>query len=267
MENICYKTRTPMTIDGYLDEEAWKKAPWSPRFIDVIGGTPALWDSRAAVLWDNENLYVAFWAEEPFPLATIEERDGLLWFENDLEVFIDGIDTYYEFQISARNVVYEVFYIWKDAYEKGGFGDRAEFDVFKNDARVFGGNHDRQGKWFWRGDHPRGNRRAFLNWDFPGMKSAVHVDGPINDPEHPAKGWYAEIAFPWSGMKDLAGGRPIPPKDGNVWRIFLGRYNNLSINGGHTSVGWAWDRVGTDDNHRPETFTEFRMSTQYVEDL
>ena len=68
-------------------------------------------------------------------------------------------------------------------------------------------------------------------------------------------------------MEDLAGGRDLPPKDGDTWRIFLGRYNNLSINGGHTSVGWAWDVVGTDDNHRPETFTEFRMSTQYVEDL
>ena len=159
-----------------------------------------------------------------------------------------------------------MFYIWKDAYEKGGWKNRPEFDVFRNDARVFGGNHDRQGYYFWKGDHPRGNRWAFLNWDFPGMRSAVFVDGPINDPEHPAKGWFAEIAFPWSGMKDLAGGRPIPPKEGDEWRIFLGRYNNLAINGGHTSVGWAWDKVGSDDNHRPECFTKFRFTEQYAED-
>ena len=266
MENLCYKVKTPLRIDGHLDEEAWRKAFWSPRFIDVIGGTPALYDSRAALLWDDKNLYVGFWAEEPFPIATIEQRDGYLWFENDLEVFIDGGDTYYEFQISARNTVYEVFYIWKDAYEKGGWNRRPEFDVFRNDARVFGGNHDRQGYYFWKGDHPRGNRWAFLNWDFPGMKSAVYVDGPINDPSHPAKGWFAEIAFPWSGMKDLAGGRPIPPKEGAEWRIFLGRYTTLAINGGHTSVGWAWDKVGSDDNHRPECFTKFRFTEQYAED-
>ena len=109
MENICYRTRTPLCIDGRLEEDAWKKAPWSHRFVDVIGGTPALYDSRAAVLWDDRCLYVGFWAEEPYPTATITQRDGYLWFENDLEVFIAGEDTYYEFQISARNTVYEVY--------------------------------------------------------------------------------------------------------------------------------------------------------------
>ena len=165
MENICYRTRTPLCIDGRLEEDAWKKAPWSHRFVDVIGGTPALYDSRAAVLWDDRCLYVGFWAEEPYPTATITQRDGYLWFENDLEVFIAGEDTYYEFQISARNTVYEVFYIWTDAYQSGGWSSRPEFDVVKNNARVFGGNHDRQGTYFWNGDHPRGTRWAFLNWD------------------------------------------------------------------------------------------------------
>lgn len=92
------------------------------------------------------------------------------------------------------------------------------------------------------------------------------MDGPINDPHTPAKGWFAEIAFPWSGMKDLAGGRTIPPEEGDEWRIFLGRYNNLAINGGHTSVGWAWDPVGSDDNHRPEAFTTFRFTERFAED-
>ncbi|HIT35420.1 MAG TPA: carbohydrate-binding family 9-like protein [Candidatus Faecousia intestinavium] len=267
MENICYRTQTPLCIDGRLEEDAWKKAPWSHRFVDVIGGTPALYDSRAAVLWDDRCLYVGFWAEEPYPTATITQRDGYLWFENDLEVFIAGEDTYYEFQISARNTVYEVFYIWTDAYQSGGWSSRPEFDVVKNNARVFGGNHDRQGTYFWNGDHPRGTRWAFLNWDMPGMRSAVSVEGFLNDPSRPSKGWYAEIAFPWEGMRDLAGGRSLPPKDGDVWSLFLGRYNNLPLNGGHISVGWSWDPVGSDDNHRPEAFTRFRFSQEYVEDL
>ena len=266
MENICYRTRHPITIDGVLDESVWEKAAWSDRFVDVIGGTPALYDTRAALLWDDDNLYAAFRVEEPFPTATLTERDSYLWFENDLEVFIDGGDTYYEFQLNALNTVYEVFYIWKDAYLRGGWNKRAEFDVFQNDARVFGGNHDRQGMYFWKGDHPRGNRWAFLNWDFPGMRSAVHVDGALNDPAHPAKGWTAEIAFPWSGMRDLAGSRSLPPKEGDEWRLFLGRYNNLALNGTHVSVGWAWDRVGSDDNHRPESFSLFRFTEQYADE-
>ncbi|MCB0130309.1 MAG: carbohydrate-binding family 9-like protein, partial [Caldilineaceae bacterium] len=79
----CYRTRSAPTIDGQLDEASWQKAPKSPRFIDVIGGTPGLYDTRAALLWDDDNLYIAFWCQEPFPAATITQRDGLLWFEND----------------------------------------------------------------------------------------------------------------------------------------------------------------------------------------
>ena len=37
MENLCYKVKTPLRIDGRLDEDAWRKAPWSPRFVDEIG--------------------------------------------------------------------------------------------------------------------------------------------------------------------------------------------------------------------------------------
>lgn len=184
-----------------------------------------------------------------------------------LVILLSGSHTYYEFQISARNTVYEVFYIWTDAYQSGGWSSRPEFDVVKNNARVFGGNHDRQGTYFWNGDHPRGTRWAFLNWDMPGMRSAVSVEGFLNDPSRPSKGWYAEIAFSWEGMRDLAGGRSLPPKDGDVWSLFLGRYNNLPLNGGNVSVGWSWDPVGSDDNHRPEAFTRFRFSQEYVEDL
>ncbi len=74
----CFRTRTPIHVDGKLDEAAWRKAPKSPRFIDVIGGTPGLYDTRSAVLWDDENLYIGFWCEEPFPAAQIAQRDGLL---------------------------------------------------------------------------------------------------------------------------------------------------------------------------------------------
>ena len=63
---IAYQTRTPIQIDGRLDERAWDLAPKSPRFVDVVSGAPALYDSRAAVVWDSTALYVGFWVEEPF---------------------------------------------------------------------------------------------------------------------------------------------------------------------------------------------------------
>ena len=263
----CYRTRTPIHLDGRPDEPAWLKTPKSPRFIDVIGGSPALYDTRSALLWDERNLYIAFWCEEPFPEAHITQRDGLLWFENDLEVFIDGGDTYYEFQITALNTIYEVFYIWKDAYTPGSRFDTPQFDIFAHNAITFGGNHDRTGEYFWKGSHPRGLRWVFRDWDFPGLRTAVHIDGNLNDPAHPSRGWSVELAFPWSGMTWLANGRALPPAEGDVWRLFLGRYQKMMLNGQETHAGWSWDKIGTDDNHYPERFTPITFSAAFVEDL
>ncbi len=263
----CYRTRSAIHVDGSLDEPAWSRAPRSPRFIDVIGGTPGLYDTRSALLWDDQHLYIAFWCEEPYPEAHITQRDGLLWFENDVEVFIDGGDSYYEFQINALNTIYEVLYIWKDAYRPGGHFDVPEFDIFAQNAQTFGGNHDRTGEYFWKGSHPRGLRWVFRDWDFPGLKTAVSIQGRLNDSASVSQGWTLELAFPWSGMGWLANGRALPPAAGDIWRLFLGRYEKMLLNGQETHVGWAWDKIGTDDNHYPERFTPITFSTEFVEDL
>jgi hypothetical protein len=261
---ICYKINQTLDVNGKLDHPLWQKAQKTRRFVDVIGGNPGLYDTRAAMLYDNENLYIGFWCEEPFPHATISQRDGLLWFENDLEVFIDGGDCYYEFQLNAMNTIYEVFYIWQDVYEKNRWHKKDSFDILANNALTFGGNYDRTGQYFWRGLHPRGNRWAFRNWDFPGLRSFVHIDGVLNDTSHISKGWTAMIVLPWSGMIELAGNRPIPPADGDIWRFFLGRYETLHINGKETSVGWALDPVGVNDNHYPEKFSNIKFTQKLL---
>ena len=144
---LCHKINENIPMDGKLEHPVWQKALKTRRFVDIIGGNPGLYDTHAAMLYDDENLYIGFWCEEPFPHATITQRDGLLWFENDLEVFIDGGDCYYEFQLSALNTVYEVLYIWQDVYEKNGWSKKAEFDILRNGAITFGGNYDRTGHY------------------------------------------------------------------------------------------------------------------------
>ena len=200
----------------YTISKKWGKALKTRRFVDVIGGNPGLYDTKAAMLYDDENLYIGFWCEEPFPHATITQRDGLLWFENDLEVFIDGGDCYYELQINALNNIYEVLYIWQDVYEVNGWDKKAQFEILSNKALTFGGNHDRTGQYFWRGSHPRGNRWAYHNWDFPGLQTFVHIDGVLNDSSLVSKGWTAMIVLPWKGMKELAVNRSTPPAGSNT---------------------------------------------------
>ena len=266
---ICHRTRTPIAIDGHLTKPAWERAPKSPRFVDMVTGDPAFFDTRAAALWDDENLYVGFWIEEPFVEAHLTERDSLIFMENDVEVFIDGGDCYYEFEINALNTIYEVFFIWRDAYQRGGKFDVPEFDLFSPRTFTFGGNFDRSGWNFWRGTHPRGARWAFTDWDYPGMKSAVQVQGVINDRSVIDKGWTVELAFPWSGMKWLANGRSLPPQNGDEWNIFFGRFEKLEVANSlpQPQPAWCWTKHGTLDTHMPEKFTRVQFSDRHVEDI
>lgn len=262
----CRRTRVPIVVNGKLDEEAWQLAARSPRFVDVVSGGRGLYDTRAAALWDEKALYIGFWVEEPCVEAHLTERDALIFNENDVEVFIDGGDAYYKFEINALGTVYEVFFIWQDAYKRSGRFDVPQFDLLTGRVLSFGGNNDRKADNFWWGTHPRKCRWAFLDWDFPGLQAAVQVDGRLNDCSTPHNGWTVELAFPWAGMKWLADGRQLPAGDGDIWRIFFGRYNNLNFGGEQISAGWAWNRVGNPDNHAPECFTQVDFSTDYVDE-
>ena len=170
---------------------------------------------------------------------------------------MDGGDCYYELEVNALNTVYEVFFIWKDAYKKGGKFDVPEFDVFKEKALTFGGNDDRSADAFWWGRHPRGVKWAFLDYDMEGLQTAVKIDGKINDPSHVDKGWTLEIAIPWKSLKWLANGRALPPKNGDTWRIFFGRFQKLTPSGQEINPhpAWALNKHGIYDTHLPECFT------------
>ncbi len=260
----CRKIAKGIEINGDLGKPEWDNCEKSARFADMVTGEPGLYDTRSAALWDDENLYIAFWAEEPFVSAAQKERDSIIFLENDLEVFIDGGDCYYELEVNALNTVYEVFFIWKDAYKKGSRFDNAQFDVFKEKAMTFGGDYDRTGDSFWRGRHPRGLRWAFLDYDMPELQTAVKVDGKINDTTHVDKGWTLEIAIPWKSMKWLANGRSLPPKEGDIWRIFFGRFQKMSPSGQEVQPHPAWvlSKHGVYDTHIPECFPFVHFVTE-----
>ena len=254
----CHRIKEAIAVDGRLESAAWQKAPKSPRFVDMVTGEPGFFDTRMAALWDDRCLYVAFRIEEPNVNARITERDDFVYNENDVEVFIDGGDCYYEFQVNALGTIYEVFYIWQDAYRPGSRFDRPEFDLTTRDVDVLGGFQDimRFGK------HPRGKRWAFMDWDMPGLRSAVYVDGKLNDARTIDKGWRAEIAFPWAGMKTLSGARNLPPEEGDVWRLDFSRFELLRYNGvkAEPHPGWSFNKHGVYDSHIPECFTYVHFS-------
>ena len=103
----------------------------------------------------------------------------------------------------------------------------------------FAGNHDRDAETFCA--YPfRGARWAFLDWDLPGLRCAVHVDGRINDGSVVDRGWTVELAIPWAGMAPLANNRSLPPREGDIWRMFFGRFEKLKSAGAEIQPHPAW---------------------------
>jgi hypothetical protein len=249
------RTGVAPVIDGRLDDECWINAPRSSRFVDLISGAPTVHDTRVAVLWDDDNLYVGFWVEEPFVEATLTERDSLIYNDNDVEVFVAGRDAYYELEVNALGTIYEVLFVWEDS-----LGDFPGFDADMPGARP------------WNGvgftTHPRGPRVGFWEWDFPGLRWGVAVDGTLNDNRDRDRGWTAEIALPWEGMRPLAAadGRSLPPEHGDVWRISFSRFNQYrEAPTAVDSGGWALSAHGVWDSHIPELFPHVSFSTRLVD--
>ena len=252
----AYHVTGPMHIDGRLDEPAWLRAPRSPRFSDILTGQPVIHDTRASVLWDDTYLYVAYRVEEPFVQAKFTNHNDLIYQDNDVEFFIAGPDAYYEFEINAFNTCYEVFFVWEDNFVRSGLAQFPEFERAK--LVPFNGVEFK--------NHPRGGRLGNFQHALPGLKTAVQVDGTVNNDADRDRGWTVELAFPWQSMKWLAtDGRALPPKEGDEWRLDFSRFNQYKeAPPAQDSGGWFWSRHGVWDSHIPECFPYIRLTTNDV---
>ncbi len=256
----CYRINKPLFIDGVLMDQAWKMAPKSERFRDLINYSETVYDTRAALLWDDRFLYVGYWVETPHVTASLTERDAPIYRDNDVELFIAGKDAYYELELNAFGTIYEVFFIWESSFRRAGYDQYAAF------SRSLPGNKPFHGVRFK--PHPRGPRIGYWSWDFPGLVYDVDIQGTINDSSDVDRGWTVELALPWEGMEMLAlgDGRALPPEDGDVWRMDFSRFNQHKDESGGDSGGWAWSPHGVWDSHVPECFTFIHFVSISLED-
>jgi hypothetical protein len=256
----CFRATSPIGIDGDLSKPAWHGVTRSPRFVDMVSGEPALYDTRVACQWDADRFYVAYWIEEPQVKATLSERDSFVWNDNDVELFVAGDDCYYELEINAFGTVYEAFLVFQDALRRGSRFDRAGFDPMSRNVDLLGGFQDasRHGK------HPRGRRFAFLDFDLAGLETAVRVDGRINDPSTIDRGWTVEMALPWQSLAQLFDGRTLPPKQGETLRCDFSRFEALRVHGQPLpqNPGWSLNPHGVYDSHIPESFSVVHFTEQ-----
>jgi hypothetical protein len=240
------RTSDAIVVDGKLDEPAWTTASKTNRFVDLISGEQVVHDTGAAIVWDNENLYVGFFVTEPNVRAKYTDRDDPIYYDNDVELFIAGDNAYYEFEINPFGTIYEAFFVWDDAIEHPAFRQDPQLAFGIAGSQPFNG--------VGLTTHPRGPRTAFLGYDMPGLRSAVAIEGTLNNDADMDRGWTVEIAIPWESMRTLLAGdaRPLPPKEGDQWRIDLFRFNTDKSAG--DSGGWAVGKHAVWDSHIPELF-------------
>ena len=249
----AFRATEPIQVDGKLDEPTWKAAPLSPRFGDIITGKPGIHDTRAAVAWDDQYLYVSYRVQEPFVHAKFTNHNDFIYNDNDVECFIAGPDAYYEYEMNAFNTRYEAFFAWTNTFEKSGL---SQLPMFERSKLV-----DFNGVGFT--NHPRGLRLGNFKDALPGLKSAVAIDGTINNDTDRDRGWTVELAFPWKSLTWLAtDGRALPPKEGDVWRMDFSRFNTYKeAPPAQDSGGWFWTAHGVWDSHIPELFVNVTFST------
>ena len=213
-----------MVIDGRLDDKAWARAAWTDDFVDIEGDArpaPPL-RTRARLLWDDEFLYIAAELEEPHVWGTLDTHDQIVFRDNDFEIFIDpNGDTreYYEIEINALNTI---------------------FDLFLHRTYIDGGPADH-------------------DWNATGMKSAVFVDGTLNDPSDVDRAWSVEFAIPWRTLAEFAH-KPAPPRVGDTWRVNFSRveWQHEIVDGAYRKVpdtpenNWVWSPQGVINMHLPQ---------------
>ncbi len=230
---VCYRANTPIVIDGKLDDADWKSAPWTDTFVDIQGAAlpRPRFETRAKMLWDDTYFYVAAQLQEPHVWATLDKHDSVIFQDNDFEIFIDpdgDNQEYYEIEINALNTEWDLFL--KKAYRDGG--------------------------------------PAINEWEIPGLKTGVSIDGTINAFNDTDRSWSVEFAIPWKVLAEYAH-RPAPPADGEQWRvnfsrvewhheIHLGKYRKVPT---RPEDNWVWSPQGVIDMHRPERWGYVQFST------
>lgn len=221
---LCHRTQTPLTIDGNLNDKAWRSAPWTRDFVDIEGAAKPrpIFRTRAKMLWDDQYFYIGAELQEPDVWGTLTRHDAVIFQDNDFELFIDpdgDTHNYYEFEMNALNTGWDL--LLKKRYIDGG--------------------------------------PAVDAWEIPGLKTAVHVRGSLNHPGDRDRGWSVEIALPWTVLREFSK-QSAPPLEGEQWRVDFSRVEWMTeiVEGKYRKVpgrkeeNWVWSPTGIIDMHRPE---------------
>lgn len=227
---ICPRANSHFTLDGNIDKPFWANVPFTDEFNDIEGSIrpkPA-YRTRAKLQWDDENLYMAALIEGPEIWAYQTERDSVIFYDNDFEIFIDpDSDTqqYYEFEMNALNTVWDL--LLTKAYRDLG--------------------------------------KPVNGFDIHGMKTAVHINGTFGTLDPKNVSWSVEVVMPFAALCECTP-NSRPPKKGDYYRLNFSRVqwhvheeNGKIVKNKREGSdlplpeeNWVWAPTGVINIHYPE---------------
>ncbi len=241
---ICHKADEDFIIDGNLNKEVWSSAEWTDLFVDIEGRNikKPYYNTRAKMLWSDQYLYFAFELKDRHIWSTLTQRDTVIFYDNDIEIFIDAngdTHNYIELELNALNTVWDLFL--PKPYRQGG--------------------------------------PPLNEFDFKGLKTSVKINGTLNNPRDEDESWTVEVAIPWSNLTSTYTYRRIP-RNGEHMRINFSRVqwdseikNGIYRKKTNPKTGktlpennWVWSPIGAIDMHRPELWgiVYFAGNTQHA---
>jgi hypothetical protein len=233
---MVYKTAKKLKIDGLAEEDSWQKAPFTSSFIDIEGIKKPVYDTRVKMLWDDENLYVYAVLEEPHLWGNLKQRDTVIYYNNDFEIFIDPSNNTYNYGEIEINVL-------------GTLWDLKLSKPYKVSGK------------------------ADNSWDIEGIQYAIHTFGTVNNYMDIDTQWSVEFAIPLSKLADLKEEKKTIPIYGEQWRINFsrvqweheiidGRYYRKKVDGKFLpEFNWVWSNQKVINMHEPEKWGIIQFST------
>lgn len=227
---ICRYNDKPFQLNGNLDKDFWKDIPFTDDFPDIEGAIRPVprFRTRAKMAWDKENLYIGAVLEGDEIWAHQTEHDCVIFNDNDFEIFIDpdsDTQAYVEYEMNALNTTWDL--LLTKAY--------------------------------------RDNGKPVNGLEIKGMRTAVYIDGELNNPEARSRSWSVEVVLPFDALKELAA-ENRPPVSGEYYRVNFSRVQwkvdtvdgafqkRLSEETGRPlpEDNWVWAPTGVINIHYPE---------------
>ena len=211
---VCQKIKNDFELSSPDAIEIWEKAPVM-RLVDAITGNPGRFSTEVQTVYSDKFLYVKFACDDDFIWGTVSERNGLIYNEECVEVFLNPANCrhqYYELNLSPKNVVYEACVI---------------------NSRT--------------PQNPNGQFKPFVPMNLDNMKTYVSVDGEM-DKKGKGKRWQAFYAIPFD---ELYGAENVPPKSGDTWRANFYRIDSRQAG---QREHYAWSKTERPAFHLPWRF-------------